>query len=499
MNTLRIILIASILLSTNSTFSETIPHCDLASYPQVVWYGSRSDSLISFKDLASYCAPIFWFSPDEPTLKNKKGRDIRIPALLPSPFEANSDTPVVYYQYNRILERPDAEGPGYRPHSEDKNKSTINLNNIDAAHLKFLAYFPFEEGLGSHKHDIESVEFRIFVLRSGSKEWGKKFSEIQCKEVHYIVEVRRITAEAHGRNLYYNILVPDEYTKFPIHLLVEEGKHGLCTDRNGDGYYTPGYDVNKNINDAWGIRDIIRSGFLFSGNYQAWMTKVRRPEHKVFPPIPKGSHLRLNHTHKGQYSLDNAIYELRAFPPSKNAKNDTLQSKMEEKEQKGWPLIKKNGNLGEHEYWVPLSLAIGYDDGPANSLLFPFLIIKNPEVPITGGFLIHRFYLKAAQKKGQKFGWMLMYTPSASRWIDKYFSAGVEWNIKKIENPLDNTKTTNCIYETGVKFRINIPKGNSKFRNVFAGYWGLRFGIKYTGFRNIDRLNYIFEIGPGIW
>ena len=36
-------------------------------------------------------------------------------------------------------------------------------------------------------------------------------------------------------------------------------RHGLATDKNGDGVFTPGYDVN----DAWCVRDIIRTGMLY--------------------------------------------------------------------------------------------------------------------------------------------------------------------------------------------------------------------------------------------
>ena len=46
----------------------------------------------------------------------------------------------------------------------------------------------------------------------------------------------------------------DKYGK--VTLLVEEGKHAVAPDRNADGVYTPGYDVNKRIKDAWGVRDV---------------------------------------------------------------------------------------------------------------------------------------------------------------------------------------------------------------------------------------------------
>ena len=47
----------------------------------VIWAGSKSE--MTYLELASYCAPVFWFSPDEPELKNLSGKDIRIPAFFP--------------------------------------------------------------------------------------------------------------------------------------------------------------------------------------------------------------------------------------------------------------------------------------------------------------------------------------------------------------------------------------------------------------------------------
>ena len=485
------------LLAQSPTKPGEPPHCDFTRYPGIVWSGTERKMTI--RDLAAYCAPVFWFSPDEPTMAGKKGKDIRIPESFP--FEENTDAPVVYYQYDRIFERLDAEGPGYIHDPTDKNSSMIDLNNIVAADLKFLAYFSREEGLGGHAHDVEPAIFRIFVLRSD--EWAKKVPEIHCDEVHYIVGVSRITAEAHGLYLYYNTLITDQDTKFPMHLLVEEGKHGLCTDKNGDGYYTPGYDVNRHVNDAWGIRDIIRSGALYSGGYQAWMAKVRRPEHRIFPPLPEDSHLRQSHMHHGQYASANAIYELRAFPASDNAESDALlQQKMEEKEQLKWPLLVKNATFEELKDWLggwsflkSLAFSTRIDGGRGTSFAFPFFIVKSLGVSLTGGYVVHRVYTNNGLRDR---AWTLMYTPSASRWIDEYFSAGIERNVQRDEAKRKKIET-NFVVETGIKLRLNLTKSSSKIRNFFADYWGFRFGVKNTGFGDIDRLNYVFEIGGGIW
>ena len=74
-----------------------------------------------------------------------------------------------------------------------------------------------------------------------------------------MIGVTRVSAKAHGLVWFWNVLDSDDYAQFPMHLLVEEGKHALATDKNGDGVFTQGYDVNVRINDAWGTRDIIRT------------------------------------------------------------------------------------------------------------------------------------------------------------------------------------------------------------------------------------------------
>ncbi len=67
----------------------------------------------------------------------------------------------------------------------------------------------------------------------------------ECDNCPYTLSVSKVIAKAHGVLWFDNSLVIDKYTRFPITLLAEEGKHASCTDKNGDGYYTPGYDVNR--------------------------------------------------------------------------------------------------------------------------------------------------------------------------------------------------------------------------------------------------------------
>ncbi len=142
-----------------------------------------------------------------------------------------------------------------------------------------------------------------------------------------------------------------------------------------------------------------------------------------------------------------------------------------------------------------MSIAL-YTDGQRTgvSWVFPLFIVKNFEDPLTGGFIVWRMYLKDRFKD---FGWMLLYTPSASRWVDTYFAAGVEWDIEVIDGT--RSKDANFVLEKGIKFRANISTSPLRFLTFFTDFWGLRVGIKNKGFFDIERFTYVLEIGAGAW
>ena len=479
--------------------------CDYRRVPGVVWWGTQRRMTLT--QFAQYVAPVYWFSPDEPTLNDQLGTAIRIPAALP--FEEQPDAPVVYYQYNNIGVRIDADGPGYIPDSARPGNAMIDLQNVISFNLKYIAYFPREEGLGGHLHDVEPTEFRVWAVRNTSdviREYG-----VECDQEMYLIAVQRVTGEAHGLAWYFNVLNVDEYTVFPFTLIVEEGKHAMCTDKNGDGYFTPGFDVNERVNDAWGVRDIIRQGALFTGGFEAWMAKGRRPEHRGVPPLPQDSPLRGVLSEDGVYAPANAVYELRPFPPAAEAGDDELlHHKMAEKEEIGWPELDEVRSVKQAYQWADAGLALKSfaislraDGDLGLSFVFPLLIVKNVEDPMTGGFLVHRMYLK--DKALRDFGWMLMYTPSASRWIDTYFAAGVEVDVEDLSPPptYPNAPTTvtqtDFVMETGLKFRVNITKSPLKFLSFLTEFMGFRAGIKNAGFFDINRLTYVLEFGAGGW
>ena len=243
--------------------------------------------------------------------------------------------PVVYYQFRNILKTKNAIGDVTKKDKTDINNSTIDLSKISAIDIDYSHYYRNEAGLGGHKHDTEQSQFKIYV------------EKIKIDSTYrYRLILIQVIAKAHALPWYDNIYKIDNQStelKLPFHILVEEGKHASCTDINGDGVYTPGYDVNVRTNDAWGMRDIIRTGSLFTAEFQSYMAKIRRPEHRVFPPLPDDSPLKSKYTVDGVYSPDNAVYELRPMPKSVSALPDKkLVHDMSGYSAERWPLVKKD-------------------------------------------------------------------------------------------------------------------------------------------------------------
>jgi hypothetical protein len=249
----------------------------------------------------------------------------------------------------------------------------------------------------------------------------------------------------------------------------------------------------------------MRTGALYSGAFQSWHAKVRREEHRVFPPLPEDSLLRNEYIKDNKYAPDNAKYILRTLPSSEQA-DARLKKYIDDKGDPEWPEIEPDSDWNSFTRWIEsesfiksLSIAYRYDGDDGLSFVFPLFIVKNFEDPLAGGYLTHRMYFK--DYNFRDFGWMLHYTPSASRWIDTYLSAGVEWDVIDLPEGSENlTKTeTNFVLETGIKFRFNVRFSPFKFLATLTDFWGLRIGIKNVGAFEINKLVYVIELGAGVW
>ena len=467
---------------------------ELFRAPGVLWRGGLGT--MTLQQLASYVAPVFWFSPDEPTLQQRSGRDIRMPAALP--FEPAANGPVVYYQVTVVDELPGAKASGVQVNQSDKGQSTLNFDEVTALRIKYLAYFPEEAGVGDHPHDVEPTEFRVAVGRADGA--LARSQGYVCDRPDYLIVITRVTGEAHGNPWYYNVLTVGVGTTLPIHILVEEGKHAMATDKNADGYYTPGYDVSIRTNDAWGVRDTISGGSLLSGKFEAWMAKVRKPEHRVLPPLPSDSPFYERLLTPGGGGPPNAVYELRPYPPSASATDELLRHKIAEKETKNRPVFRRSVSVGpiveainEGRELKPFSVAYRYDSSPGVAVAFPLLVFKNVHEPLSGGYLVNRLYF--SDKKLRDWGWMVMYTPSASRWFDEYMAMGMDLNRYESDDG-SLAKARNFVLEAGIKLRFRAP---NRVLNTIMNFWGFRAGVKNVGAIDIERLSYVLEIGAGVW
>jgi hypothetical protein len=475
--------------------AECCAHEALAEDYGVIWTGR--ERTLTIERLAAYAAPVLWFSPDEPLLGLRRkrgtaaGREILIPE--PFPFEPDPGGPVVYYRVRRILQRVDEPGAGaYTANADQRGQSLVDLAKISGIDLDFFFYYSKDLGGGTHVHDVESVETRLAVARAPG-----------CEACPWVIGLMQATGKAHGIRWYDNTLEVDEKTKLPVHVLVEEGKHASCTDRNADGYYTPGFDVTERVNDAWGVRDTLGTGTFFTGQYQSWMTKVRGDDTRVFPPLPEDSPLREPLTRDGVYAPDNAVYLLRPYPRPEPAAPD-LRPYIADKGDPGWPQVEPDTDAEQFERWLrdesfarSWALAFRADGDLGLSLAFPLLVVKNVQDPLGGGWLVNRIYLKDTDLRD--FGWLLHYTTSASRWVDGYVAAG--WERDVVDAAPGGTSVRNLfVTETGVKLRVNIHHTPMKFlAKLGTDFWGLRVGIRTVDLWDFDQIGYVIEFGAGSW
>jgi hypothetical protein len=458
------------------------PCCEYAWLPPLVWSGT--DPVLTAATLAAHCAPILWFSPDEPLLRDKQPAEIRVPSAFP--FEDPADAPVVYYRVRSIVREGGHEAPAYSPDPTTRGDSQIDLRHIRGIDLDFFFYYPSEEGFGGHPHDVESVQMTLLV-------WKRP----RCSECPYTLGVSKVVGKAHGVVWYDNTLMTDRDTQFPITILVEEGKHASCTDKNGDGYFTPGYDVNRRVNDAWGVRDVIRGGGLFSGGFESWFAKVRKPEHRIFPPLPSDN-LNLARLHKARADAGGPVYELRPFPRAEQAAGDPhLVPFIADKGSPDWPDVMADvgvkafrRSLGDEGFGKSLSVSLRADGDVGVSFVFPLFIVKNFSDPLAGGWLVNRIYLMDDGLRD--FGYGVLYSTSASRWIDGYASIGYE-----SDEGDDGAKRRYWVGETGLKFRANIAHSPLRFLGKLTDFWGLRIGVKGDGLLPIERMGVVLELGAG--
>lgn len=464
----------------------------------IVWFDKNN--IISFQDIASHAAPMLWFSPDETYLYGADGKK-QLPDAFP--FE-KSTKPVVYYKIMRVYTN---EKNHHNSSGGEKGLETLDLMKVQAIDIDFYYYFRYETGVGSHLHDIESIKIRIEVL-----------NDEKCDEGYYGLKVIDATGRAHGLHWYDNFMEVDAQTFFPLSILIEEGKHASATDKNADGIFTPGYDVTKRINDAWGVRDIITSGKLVSGGYEAWMTKRRTPESIVFPPIPVTSpNYKSMHDKFGKWISEESQYELRPYPDFPRQDLDKgLNKLMKGKDPHNWPVndfVIGEGSIKrwakENSAYKSFGVAYRWDDSKSLAFTLPLLLFKTVEAPMTGGYFYNKFSFGLGKSSfnddktggvfGKAFSHQIVHTNSASRWIDTYVGMGYEiYDINFLTSSADYKAF--FVSEAGLKLRLNVSHTPVKFlKYLGTEFWGVRLGWKNTGFKNFLTSGFVLEIGAGVF
>lgn len=492
--------IPEVITSTGKTRALTPGELkELPSVNNLIWSGTNAK--IKINDIAA--APILWFSPDEPNLGDYKKNGIPIPEEFP--FETPSLKPVVYFKLLKIITPDEAcLKEAFINNETNKADAELNLDKVTVFYIDYYFYYSFEVGLGSHPHDLESVVMKVLVNRDITGQL-------------YELRVEEVIGRAHGLYWYNNIHTTEYFTKFPMTILVEEGKHASCPDANGDGVYTPSFDVNNRINDAWGVRDIIRSGKLYTGSYQTWMFKYREPETIISPPLPDNSPLYNLFANDKRNLREKTVYELRPFPENYYRTPDKhLIALLKSKKPVLWPEVDYTHQEQENIHAIEedkqkKSFTVAYrkDAGGNFAIYAPLLLLRNVSAPMTGGWFVNRFYLGAGDLitdvqysstivtsyNATIFGHMVMHISSASRWFDTYLGAGYELNDDNPDKGKNNYKI-NFAAEYGFKLRVN-----AKLKPLFKTprFLGVRVGYKVRGFYPTIQSGLILEIGAGLW
>lgn len=260
-----------------STFAQ--PDGGPVESARQVWIGHHPEASVA--DIALRVAPILWFTPEEPHVL----ASLPTPSALPCDPDGAS-APVVYYR--RI------------------GSSSATLYPGESLELVYYFYYLHDYGAGCHSNDLElaTMHLEMHATRDGLPP--------------YVVSLERIVGHAHGSRWYQNVLdlrkPGTDDTSLPPTLLVEEGKHAVAPDRNADGQYTPGYDVNTNVTDAWGVRDSFGSGYL-GNTYAAHMTKRRHDRDRWMANTQGRSSQLWSRSHRSAwFSLPTRTYVLRRMP-----------------------------------------------------------------------------------------------------------------------------------------------------------------------------------------
>ncbi|HLM58068.1 MAG TPA: hypothetical protein VK422_18335 [Pyrinomonadaceae bacterium] len=454
----------------------------------VVWCGT--DATLPLSVLVERSAPILWFSPREPLLNEK------IPQPLPcggGQKQGGADSAVVYYQIRRIVRRG---GGAAKPY----DGKTLNLDRIEKLTLKYYFYYSDDTGFQGHQHDLENIELEVRI-------------EKEDRGPRYRARVVEVIGAAHGVHWWNNRLRVVDDTVFPITIFVERGKHASAPDSQGDGHYEHGSDVNKRVNDAWGLRDKLsdRKRIPLFSYYLKRHTDGDRPENpknRIGSRSQVDSHPDIFRDYKGKHGQPETLYELKelgcgeggaggvqgsrssnfnlaetlkrrraGLPPTESDSPDGLE----------WLMLRfirmeEDDNLPENLWEKAVQFSYRYDGSHGFAATPPL-----PVATFFGGYVVPRVHFTGFSSGSRRYGLDYLYTPSASRWADWYAAGGIEWFREGPGRPFKFGPA----FESGVKFRFPLSIG--KRTKLFLGG---RVGVRTSP---TSSLTLVGEPGGGLF
>jgi hypothetical protein len=442
------------------------------------------------EELATRCAPVLLFSPNEPSFATS------IPGPSPLSFDerwssiSRSNNRVVYYQIDGVTPLPSTsvfpnsapvDSVPYRRPEDTRIDSTLffsekwgifrnsietkkiawthmlDLSSLRDIWLSYYFHYELDTGFGGHPGDLESIQLHLQVDTARGA----------CHREINLIEVR---GRCHGLSWYENRLMVERDTVLPIHVFVEEGKHASCPDRNADGYYTPGYDVNVRVNDAWGVRDVMA------------VNKLRRTyDASMFKPRGGGPTLRATkdwHAGPGEYELiairwylTNELTQAQRRSMYENGVGRFVghQGRLSKFAATCWRILTRSQDYAFSES-VPISGRVQKEDWGWSVVILPLVF----EVPWIDGWLLPK-----ANLMPDRSGLDVLYTPSTSRYLDWYISSGIEDSPKRWAS------------EAGLRVRFRVPRSS---RLLLGARIGARTGAVYR-----SDIGFVGELGFGAW
>ncbi|MEO2195958.1 MAG: hypothetical protein ABGY72_07690 [bacterium] len=459
--------------------------------------GEQPDEVpFTIMEMVYRAAPVLWFSQRDPLLSSGKAPPEAIPL---SPTVGRTG-----YFLLREVELVESLLPGQQAlatrdlnavWSTDARELPIGL--LKSITVRYVFYYSEDygfsrgddrtRGAGAHVHDVESVEISLEVSRI-----------VRSGQNGMAVRIARVAGHAHGSGWYTNELVVDEPIALPVRVLIEQGKHSTSPDRDGNGHYVAGYDVNRHPRDAWGTRDVydveipggvgeVVAKFVRMAAFRSYMATPRHEATQVFPGRAGLTTLGSKRTYelvsagadsdlcRDLTDMTSTVQPGRLAPAKEPTRLARALNAMRFCERaafvagRPWAAIKKalTGAAYSRPYQRKsdkFGLAARFDGNLGLTAAVPLR-----DVPVVGGWVLLR-----ASWVGDEGSVDLEYQPSATRLAEWYVSVGVAPSVAA---------------EGGIKIRLPLPP---------LPLLSARFGLR-TAAGGLDTLRFVGAIGIGPW